>query len=390
MDKSEMLSMSDEDFLKLDSAPQVLSAEEQAAADAANPPATEEQPNQEPENQEAPETQEQPEENQEPETAEEPETPATPETPAAPTKPLDGKVTDQPKEPKAETPPAAAAEEIDYKARYEAMMKPLRANGKDIVLKSPEELIQLAQMGANYTRKMQEIAPHRKTLLTLEKYGLLDQGKLNFLIDLSQKNPAAIQKYLKESGVNLLDIDTEAEPTYRESNHQVSDEEANFRSVLDDLSASDVGRETLQAINSTWDQASKELLYTQPSIMQVMVEQKQAGFYDRIAAEVDRRRLLGQVPAGQTWLESYREVGQVMANSGAFVDLVAKEQQQPQNPAPAQAAPVATRTVQPKPQANERAKAAAASRTAATPAKTLVNPLALSDEEFLKTFENRL
>ncbi len=72
-----------------------------------------------------------------------------------------------------ETPP-------DYKALYEKVMAPLKANGKTIDIKSPEELIQLAQMGANYTRKMQAIAPHRKVLLMLENNGLLDEGKLCF------------------------------------------------------------------------------------------------------------------------------------------------------------------------------------------------------------------
>src|SRR5690606_35487577 len=37
---------------------------------------------------------------------------------------------------------------IDYKAEHERLMGPVRANGKDIELKSPEELISLAQMGA--------------------------------------------------------------------------------------------------------------------------------------------------------------------------------------------------------------------------------------------------
>ena len=52
MDKSEMLSMSDEDFLKLDSAPEVLPADQQAQTPAVEPvvaevtsePTTEQQP----------------------------------------------------------------------------------------------------------------------------------------------------------------------------------------------------------------------------------------------------------------------------------------------------------------------------------------------------------
>lgn len=53
---------------------------------------------------------------------------------------------------------------------------------------SVDEAIQLMQMGANYTRKMQELQPHRKTLLMLENNGLLDEGKLSFLIDSDEES----------------------------------------------------------------------------------------------------------------------------------------------------------------------------------------------------------
>ena len=59
----------------------------------------------------------------------------------------------------------------DYKAFHDKMMAPFVANGKTIQLQSVDEAIQLMQMGANYTRKMQSIAPHRKVLMMLEKMG---------------------------------------------------------------------------------------------------------------------------------------------------------------------------------------------------------------------------
>lgn len=44
---------------------------------------------------------------------------------------------------------------VDYKAGYEQIMALTKANGKTMQVKSVEEAIQLMQMGANYTRKMQ-------------------------------------------------------------------------------------------------------------------------------------------------------------------------------------------------------------------------------------------
>lgn len=285
---------------------------------------------------------------------------------------------------------AAEEEQPDYKTLYEGLIKPLKANGKEIPLQSHDELIQLAQMGANYTRKMQQLAPHRKALLMLEQNELLDPTKLGFLIDLQRKDPQAIQKLLKESGVNPLDIDVEAEPTYQGGNHQVSDAQVNFQSALEDAQSTEVGQAVLQSIHSTWDQASKEVLFKQPDILATMTAQHEEGFYTRIVGEMDRRRMLGRIPAGQTWLESYKEVGEQMAQAGHFNDLVAPAQEQRQTPQPA--APVATRVAAAKPPVAAAAKAAAAapSRVTTKPAQNLRNPLEMDDEEFMKQFANRL
>lgn len=270
------------------------------------------------------------------------------------------------------------AGEVDYKAGYEQIMAPFKANGKTMQVKSVEEAIQLMQMGANYTRKMQELQPHRKTLLMLENNGLLDEGKLSFLIDLDKKNPEAIKKLLQDANINPLDVDMDKESTYQEGNHKVSDEEAQFRLVLDELNSNPVGRETLQTINSTWDQASKEVLWKQPEVMNTIHQQRENGVYARITAEIDRRRTLGVIQVGVPFLEAYRVVGDELHKAGAFNDLF-----KPKAPA---VAPVATRAAMPKPTGlDPKAEAAAVHR--GSPSKT-TSPLEAmqkaSDDEFLK------
>ena len=378
MDKDDMLSMSDEDFLKLDTAPVV-----EAPASA---PVVEEQPAPVVEPVVVPPVEEEP-------------APAPVEEPAPVVEPVieiagaPGTVPDVEVPAAVEAPVVAPVVEEnvpDFKALYEGLLKPIKANGKEIQLKSHSELVQLAQQGANYTRKMQDIAPHRKTLLMLENNGI-DQEQLSYLIDLSKKDPAAIQKLLKDSAINPLDIDVEAEPTYQGGNHRVSDEEANFRAAIDDATASETGRVVIQAINGTWDQASKELLFSQPGIIETMIQQQEAGFYERIAGEVDRRRVLGQIPAGMSFLQAYKTVGDQMVAGGQLQDLVANEPAPAQTP-PVATAPVAVRVAPVKPAVapNARAEAAAPTRAAPNAAKKIVNPLAMSDDDFMNSFKNRL
>ncbi|MFA7188457.1 MAG: hypothetical protein WC117_00045 [Sphaerochaetaceae bacterium] len=363
----DVLGMSDSDFLQLNEPP-VASTEE--ATEVVDTPETTE---------EVVVESEQSTEDPAAETEEE-EEPSTEEV-----NPLDDKAPVTKEEPvQAEPSKAAGVVDADKIAFYDKAMKSFKANGKQIEVRSPEELIQLAQMGCNYTAKMQQIAPHRKVLLMLENNGLLDEGKLSYLIDLDKKNPEAIKKLLKDGNIDPLDIDTQSASNYQEGNHRVGEEEVNFRTALDDVKSQPKGIETLQILNSTWDQASKDMLFKNPDIMSIMHQQRELGVYDRIVSEIDRQKVLGTVSANESFIKLYEHVGKQMAEAGYFNDLDVPERQA--------ATPVATRAATPKPVVSNNDKASAASQSRATPrtAKVLVNPLAMSDEDFLKEMAGRL
>lgn len=278
---------------------------------------------------------------------------------------------------------------VDYESFYKEVMKPIKANGKTVEVRTPEEAIQLMQMGANYTRKMQDIAPHRKTLLMLENNGLLDPDKLSYLIDLDKKNPEAIKKLIKDSGLDPMDFDPNEQVQYQKGNHTVTDEEANFRSNLDDLKSTPEGLETLRTINDSWDQASKEVMWANPDVMNVIHQQRSNGIYDRIAGEVERQRTLGKIPANVSFLQAYKTIGDVMQANNAFADLTPAGSK----PETTTKQPLETKAAKPKDQVknNEKAEAATQTRPTSTQkASQTKNPLAVSDEEFMKQFENRL
>lgn len=280
-------------------------------------------------------------------------------------------------------------QQVDYKAFYERVMAPFKANGKTIELKSPEEVLQLMQMGANYTKKMQSIAPYRKTLLMLENNNLLNEDKLSFLIDLDKKNPEAIKKLLKDSNIDPLEIDTSIEPAYKAGLNKVSDAEANFMSVLSDLKTQETGMATIRTINDTWDEQSKDLLWNDPSIMNTIHQQMNNGAYQLIVDEMERRKMLGQLSPSVPFLMAYQQVGN---------DLVRQKQRQAQSMQSVQnqsvqpQQPVAVKKQSTKPSVtNDRqARAAGITKTNSKPAKKFINPLAMSDEEFLKQWNNRV
>ena len=105
--------------------------------------------------------------------------------------------------------------EIDYKKEYERLTASFKANGKDISVANVDEAISLMQMGANYNKKMAALKPNLKLLKLLENNKLLDESKISYLIDLDKKNPEAITKLLKDSGIDPLDVDVNKESEYR-------------------------------------------------------------------------------------------------------------------------------------------------------------------------------
>ncbi len=282
--------------------------------------------------------------------------------------------------------PATAESMADFYKRV--VETPIKANGKTIQIKTPEEAIGLMQMGANYTRKLQELAPVRKIVTMLDKNGLLDESKLTFLIDIANKNPDAIKKLVKDSGVDPMEINTDEKDTYVPGNHQVTDGEVKFNSILNSLKSDEAGKATLKVINDSWDDASKDLLWTNPEVMEAIHEQRGNGVYKTISDEVERQKFVGLIPVDAPFLQAYQFVGDQLAKKVApspKADLAPKDTPKPEPKI------IATRTPPKKADPNaEKAKAAAGTKGAPGSTKPFVNPLAMADDEFLKTMANRL
>jgi hypothetical protein len=295
----------------------------------------------------------------------------------------------------ADTDKSADAEPkpVDHKAFFELVMKPFKANGREIKINTPDEAIRLMQMGAGYGKKLQALQPALKSLRLLEKHNLLDDNKLSFLIDLDQKNPEAIKKLIKESGIDVLDLNTDAAVTYTAPNRAVSDQEVAFSDALKTLESHPQGKATITEING-WDAKSKQALYAQPELLTVIQDQKDTGTYSIIVAEIDRQKALGIIPHSKPFLEAYTIAGDYLVAQGGLgrgtADL--KPSTTEQQTQPVQKVPIESRVATPAPTVSngDKAQAAAATKASTKKASTAVNPLALADDVFMKQFEGRL
>lgn len=279
---------------------------------------------------------------------------------------------------------------VDYKAEYEKVFKPFRANGKEITPRSADDVVQLMQMGANYNKKMAGLKPNLKLVKMLENNDLLDENKLSYLIDLSKKNPDAVKKLIKDSGIDPLEIDNEKESEYKPGTYTVDDRQLELDAVLDEIQDTPSYKKTLSLVSTKWDRQSKDAVAKQPQLLKALNDQMEVGIYDRIAAEIEQERMFGRL-TGLSDLEAYQKVGDAIHARGGFNDLVEKQTQSQEAPPTERKKIVTPEAKADDPTRKDKKRAAGSTRTAA-PSKTDAdfNPLAMSDEAFEKLINEKL
>lgn len=271
-------------------------------------------------------------------------------------------------------------EETDNTSELEKVLQPFKANGMEVQVKNVDEAIQLMQMGANYTKKMQALQPHLKIVKMLEQQQLLDEDKLNYLLDLNSKNPEAIAKLVQESGIDPLDLESKEGSEYKPKNYSVSDEAMQLEQVLSDIESTPTYSRCIDVVGNQWDSSSKQLLSQNPQMIRQLNEQMQMGIFDQISAEVQRVKMFGGL-SGLSDFEAYKEVGTKLYQSGELKGAP---------PQPVGKTPIEDK-IQDKARSQKRKAASTPKSSGKTkPVKEDFNPLAMSDEEFEKIMQQQL
>jgi hypothetical protein len=211
--------------------------------------------------------------------------------------------------------------EIDYKEAYEKLLGPIKANGTELKVDNVDDALRLMQMGANYNKKMAALKPNLKIMKMLEKQNLLDEDKLNYLIDLDKKNPDAIKKMIKESEIELHEFDLDSESEYQPSTYTVDDKELAVDEALEAIKDTPTYSRTIDVIGTKWDGSSKQTIANNPNLLEVINAHMASGVYDLVSKEVEKERTFGRLQ-GLSDLEAYQATGDAMDKKGAFNHLV--------------------------------------------------------------------
>ena len=247
-----------------------------------------------------------------------------------------------------------------------------------MIVKNSDDAIRLMQMGANYHKKMAGLKPSLRILKLLENNNLMDENSLNFLIDLHNKNPEAITKLVKDSGMDPLDVDIQKDSKYVPTRHTVSDSQLDLDAVLEDIQATPTYQATMNVITNVWDQNSRNIIANSPQIISTINEHVADGTYDKVMAAVTYERSMGKL-TGISDIEAYKNMGDQLFAAGKIGQV---------KPKVAPVIPPIKIDSQTEVKRKERKIAASPTKSVGTPATVSYNPLSMSDDDFAKINPN--
>lgn len=210
--------------------------------------------------------------------------------------------------------PEAADETVDDKSDIveekpvEAEAKPklykVKANGTEFEF-TDEELMQLAPKAMNYTQKMQEIAPWRKTISAL-KDNDIGEDDINLMIDVLKGNKEAITEVVKKAGLDTMDIDTENN-SYERKQYGRSETELAIEDVVNTIAKDPEYKITQHVVDSQWDSNSRQKLAENPDMISGLHDDIKSGVFDQVSPMAMKMKVLDG--AKKSDIDYYIEAG---------------------------------------------------------------------------------
>lgn len=270
----------------------------------------------------------------------------------------------------------------DYLKVINELKEGFKAHGRTVKLKNADDLKRLVQMGVDYGSKMSAIKRYKKKIQSLDDAGITDLDTLNYLIDVYKGDKEAIKKLLKDNDIDPYDITDLEDVKYTNTGKNIaSDSNVDFNITLDEVKESEHFNKIYDIIQNKWDNKSKSEILNDTTVLKGLQYEVESGRFDTIQAEVDNRKIFGEIPSDMSDIDAYRYV----------LDKFMKEHQQKQ--ITEQQKPIS----KPKPVVTNKdidvnktsTKPTQSNKTTATKRKYSDNELAnLSDDDFTKLLES--
>lgn len=210
--------------------------------------------------------------------------------------------TDQPNVDESVEPEPKAEEVKPEKFTY-------KANGQSFEFTMDEIKEQFGKVfgqSMNYTQKMQEIAPWKRTISALKDNGYTHDD-VNLMIDALKGDKDAVTAIVKKAGVDSVELDTERELDYTPNNYGKSETELALDDVISTISRDEEFKTTQFVVDSQWDNTSRTKLASKPELVGLLHEDIKSGVFDEVSPLMLKKKVLDG--GKKSDLEYYIEAG---------------------------------------------------------------------------------
>ena len=186
-----------------------------------------------------------------------------------------------------------------------------KANGKEFEFTDDEVFEQFGKVfgqAMNYTQKMQAIAPYRSIIETVKEQGFT-QEDMNLMVEVLKGDKQALAAVMKRTGVDALDVDTEAGVDYRPKNYGRNETELAVQDVVEEIGKDPEYPVTYHIIEKQWDSKSREVFAKNPALIKELHIDVRNGVYDKVSPLALKLEVLdgGRKPKIEYYIEAGKQ-----------------------------------------------------------------------------------
>lgn len=171
-----------------------------------------------------------------------------------------------------------------------------------------DEVTKLASKGMDYIKKMQAIAPYRKTISAMEENDLTYED-INLLIDIKKGNKEALVTLIQKQGIDPYDLPAQEDVKYTPTQYGKDEAMLQLQEIVSRIQSDSEYSQT-QKVVSSLDVKSKEEITKNPQILEGLHYDIQQGIYDKIFPFANKLAALDEY--SKPFLEYYVKAGQAI------------------------------------------------------------------------------
>ena len=167
----------------------------------------------------------------------------------------------------------------------------VKANGQLYNVTLDELVNKLAPKAFNYTKKMQKLAPFRRSVSAMQENGITEDD-LNQLIEMKKGNKVAIANFLEKNGIDTYDVsNVDSNEASKYQALKYGREQTALQQTVEELSDHPRYKDLVSYVTGL-DAASKALLSEKPEGLRYLMNDIENGYFDKIVPEANKRAMM--------------------------------------------------------------------------------------------------